>query len=198
MATEIMARQVSNIKELRDLEDDFHIWDDFNYAYICQAFTTNEVADNNYRTTFSSIGGTIGQMKFSVHSHVRTQRQRLMSIRETLPLRQEAQELDNAPLDVETATHGDGIFVVHGHDGEIKLQVVDYIQKCVGITPIVLHAQPDMGRTIIEKFEDHASEARFAIVLFTADDLGKALSEHDFKPRARQNVVLEFSFLLRS
>ena len=30
-----------------------------------------------------------------------------------------------------------------------------------------------MGRTVIEKFEEHASEAGFAIILLTADDEGK-------------------------
>jgi predicted nucleotide-binding protein len=59
-----------------------------------------------------------------------------------------------------------------------------------------LHEQPDSGRTIIEKFEDHASEAGFAVVLLTADDVGRARDETTLNPRARQNVVLELGFFI--
>jgi hypothetical protein len=41
------------------------------------------------------------------------------------------------------------------------------------LAPVILHEQANSGRTIIEKFEDHASEAAFAVVLLTGDDDGR-------------------------
>ena len=51
-----------------------------------------------------------------------------------------------------------------------------------------------MGRTVVEKFEQ-SSSADFAFALFTPDDTG-GLSKDDLKPRARQNVLLEYGYYL--
>ncbi|NTW88534.1 MAG: nucleotide-binding protein, partial [Desulfobulbaceae bacterium] len=59
---------------------------------------------------------------------------------------------------------------------------------------IILHEQPNVGQTIIEKFERYADVA-FAVVLLTPDDIGgKQESEPVLKPRARQNVIFELGF----
>ncbi len=61
---------------------------------------------------------------------------------------------------------------------------------------IILDEQP-IGHTIIDKFEEHADEAGFAIVLLTADDISAPKSQEDnLQPRARQNVILEFGYFL--
>jgi len=91
---------------------------------------------------------------------------------------------------------GPGIFLVHGHDSAMKLEVADFIERITGRRPVILHEQADQGRTIIEKFEDHASEAGFAIILLTADDEGGVRGTGRLNPRARQNVVLEFGFFI--
>lgn len=66
----------------------------------------------------------------------------------------------------------------------------------LGLDPIILHEQPDGGRTIIEKFEENSSEVGYAIILLTADDEGKAKKEIDMKARARQNVVFEMGYFI--
>ena len=91
---------------------------------------------------------------------------------------------------------GDGIFIVHGHEGELKEHVARFVEQCVGIRPIILHEKADRGRTIIEKFEEHASEARFAIILLTGDDEGREAGGDSLRLRARQNVVLEHGFFI--
>ena len=91
---------------------------------------------------------------------------------------------------------GDKTFLVHGHDGDTKLQVAEFIERITGERPVILHEQADSGRTIIEKFEEHASEAGFAIILLTADDVGKAKGADQLNPRARQNVVLECGYFM--
>lgn len=64
------------------------------------------------------------------------------------------------------------------------------------LKPVVLHEQPNEGRTIIEKFEDY-TDVRFAVVLLTPDDVG-GLQDNagDTKPRARQNVIFEFGYFI--
>jgi len=88
----------------------------------------------------------------------------------------------------------DKIFIVHGHNGELKQSVARIIEK-QGIEAIILSEQVNQGRTIIEKFESYG-EVGGAICLFTSDDIGKAKNEDADKPRARQNVVLETGYFM--
>lgn len=87
------------------------------------------------------------------------------------------------------------VFVVHGHDIEAKETVARFIER-LRLDPIILHEQPNSGRTIIEKFEVF-SDVGFAVVLLTPDDVGASSSEPDnLKQRARQNVVLELGYFM--
>jgi predicted nucleotide-binding protein len=81
------------------------------------------------------------------------------------------------------------VFIVHGHDELAKMQVALFIQRA-GLNAVILHEQPNAGRTIIEKFEDHGGSAGFAVVLATPDDVGGPDHDH-LRPRARQNVIGE-------
>jgi predicted nucleotide-binding protein len=87
------------------------------------------------------------------------------------------------------------VFIVHGHDEETRAMVYAYLQE-LGVQPIVLQDQPNLGRTIIEKVEQHA-DVDYAVVLFTPDDVGrKALSDQADQARARQNVIFELGFFI--
>ena len=86
------------------------------------------------------------------------------------------------------------VFIVHGHDGELKQSVARIVEK-QGIEAIILSEQANKGRTIIEKFEAY-SDVGGAICLFTADDLGKAQKAVSDNFRARQNVVLETGYFM--
>lgn len=89
------------------------------------------------------------------------------------------------------------VFVVHGHDDGMKETVARFLQT-LDMDPIILHEQPNQGRTVIEKFEKHADVA-YAVVLLTPDDLGHSIREPEkVAPRARQNVVLEMGYFLAS
>jgi predicted nucleotide-binding protein len=86
------------------------------------------------------------------------------------------------------------VFVVHGHDSLSKLEVTRFLEN-LGLKAIVLHEQPNEGRTIIEKFEHNAETVEFAVVLLTPDDSGFPANKPDEKrARARQNVVLELGY----
>jgi predicted nucleotide-binding protein len=84
------------------------------------------------------------------------------------------------------------VFLVHGHDDGAKYTVA-YFLKTIGLQPVILHEQAGKGRTIIQKFEDHAN-VRFAVVLLTPDDEGGVRGLGQVKPRARQNVVFELGY----
>ena len=93
-------------------------------------------------------------------------------------------------------TFGDKIFIVHGHDEAAKHKIARFITE-LGLSVIILDEQPSRGQTIIDKFEENADEAGFALVLLTADDIGAPKdSTDDLKPRARQNVILELGYFL--
>jgi len=88
------------------------------------------------------------------------------------------------------------VFVVHGHNEAVKESVARFLEK-LQLEPVILHEQPNQGRTVIEKFVDY-SDASFAVILLTPDDRGAA-SDQPFdaqKLRPRQNVVLELGFFL--
>ena len=90
---------------------------------------------------------------------------------------------------------GSKVFLVHGHDESAKESTARFLEK-LSLEAIILHEQPNAGRTIIEKVECYA-EVAFAVVLLTPDDIGgKQESEPAFKSRARQNVILELGFFL--
>lgn len=97
------------------------------------------------------------------------------------------------------------VFVVHGHDKR-HLREVELFLHRGNVEPVILHDQPNEGRTIIEKFEDHAHEVAFAVVIMTGDDMGgpgpqrvgqyKVVKSQPRRKRARQNVILELGFFM--
>jgi predicted nucleotide-binding protein len=91
------------------------------------------------------------------------------------------------------------IFIVHGHDGELKHQLARLLRR-LQFEPVILQELPDSGRTLIEKLRAEVAEIGFAFILLTPDDVGQAKTDADgMHDRARQNVIFEhglFSALL--
>lgn len=116
----------------------------------------------------------------------------LEETREFLP----APPSSNAAPTPMSAPVGRKVFVVHGRDEAAKETVARFLEK-LKLEAIILHEQANRGQTVIEKLETN-SDVRFAVVLLTPDDIGGlAGTEPDkLKPRARQNVVLEFGYFI--
>ena len=93
-------------------------------------------------------------------------------------------------VDVKSVIRSDKVFVVHGHNEMMKFAVSNMITK-IGLNPIILHEQPNKGRTIIEKFEKLSQDIGFAIILLSADD-----KVTDITYRARQNVIFELGYFI--
>lgn len=86
------------------------------------------------------------------------------------------------------------VFIVHGHDGEIKQQVARFLER-LDLTAIILNEETNQSMTIIEKLEHHIESASFGIILYTKCDVGRAKNEAELTPRARQNVIFEHGYL---
>ena len=86
------------------------------------------------------------------------------------------------------------IFIVHGRDDLAKTEAARFIEK-LGFSAIILHEQPNSGKTIIEKIDEYTNVG-FALILYTPCDLGGLAGENTQRPRARQNVVFEHGYLI--
>ena len=88
------------------------------------------------------------------------------------------------------------VFVVHGHDEEMKQAIARTLSR-LGLQPIILHEQPNQGKTLIEKFE-RSADVQFAVILHAPDDMGyvKTASADHAQARPRQNVILELGYFV--
>ena len=84
------------------------------------------------------------------------------------------------------------VFIVHGHDELNTLKLKDLLRERWDIETIILSSKPGRGRTLIEKFEQEAPKAGFAIVLFTPDDFVQVSDTNYFQ--ARPNVIFEIGW----
>ena len=189
-------REAETIEAFTLLERDFATWDEVNEELLRRRFSNSDVA-LKYETRRVGIGGrgTLGQELEWLRRRIGGQIRKLNSVQQRLPY----MTVDEAVVPQEhmkTSGQGTKVFVVHGHDGEIKYQLTEFIEKITGERPVILHERADKGRTIIEKFEDHASEIGFAVIILTTDDVGGLKGQEKLNPRARQNVVFEHGFFI--
>ncbi len=108
-------------------------------------------------------------------------------------------KLDNGEIvassDIDDAGKPKKVFIVHGKDDGVKLEVARCIEK-MGFEPVILHEQASGGLTIIEKIEKY-SDVGFGIILYTPCDISYERDDEDSKKfRARQNVVFEHGYLI--
>lgn len=104
---------------------------------------------------------------------------------------------NNSSTNISKSINKNDVFIVHGHDDSMKLEVARFIEQ-LDLKPIILHEQVNEGLTIIEKLEKH-TEIGFGIILYSPDDIGSENNQNDnkkFKLRARQNVIFEHGYLI--
>lgn len=200
---ELINLQTQTVSQLEEAKRGYSSWDDYNSELLKQSFN-NEV--NEYRKEYNTVNFyySMGN-NYSRKPEPQIFREKLQN--KITELRQLEAKIDlmksevfdqslsrnvrSAITDTEINTD---IFIVHGHNNEIKSEVARLSDK-IGLNPIILHEQANGGKTIIEKFEQH-SNVGFAIILLTDDDLGKTKTEEDLHTRARQNVILELGYFI--
>lgn len=190
---QFLARTIRNDAELKVARQEMRVWSDYNTELLKHVVSTNELADDYARSVGVFVGGRspFPAKLREFHSDVEYYVNRLDSILKRLELIPESPALTQPEKERLVGR----VFVVHGHDEEAKQSVARCLEK-LRLEAIILHEQPNQGRTVIEKFEDYA-DVEFAVVLLTPDDVGTASTNpENLKPRARQNVVFELGFFI--
>jgi predicted nucleotide-binding protein len=86
-------------------------------------------------------------------------------------------------------------FIVHGHN-MTALESVKSALRALHIDPVVLMNCANLGRTVIEKFEEVSNSCDCAIVILSPDDIGRLKISHlkSEQFRTRQNVIFELGY----
>jgi predicted nucleotide-binding protein len=181
---------------------EYYIWNDYTSEYLKQSFN-NEY--NEYKASYDTCADWVGfagirsrpQSTQEILSNHQTTIEKKIENLEKLAAKTELLKstietivsLGMTPIEL-----SENIFIVHGHNERIKIDVARTIEH-LGLKPIILSEQPNKGQTIIEKFELH-SNVGFAVVILTEDDLGKIKTGDRENYRARQNVILEMGYFI--
>jgi predicted nucleotide-binding protein len=183
-------------------------WHAYNAELLSRLFNNDEIREEYEGANVEAVrrSGRYGKVpEFNVLAarvsrHVRNYVTALEAILERLDLIPDSTEsLETEAASIPGPTDKTRVFIVHGHDEAMKEAVARFVSQHLKLTPVILHEQPNRGRTIIDKFESTASAVGFAIVLFSADDVCGAFGDDGSglrKPRPRQNVVFELGFFV--
>jgi len=207
-AIALLKKQITKAQQLTAgdavTEGDRDAWENTTRDYLVRAFGSDSrnigsVMDDPHAGSFP-MGAPDSWWMIERASIMKKQIKLLESCIEQLETEVELRSTNTATqsLNSEATTKSQPskkVFIVHGRNDNLKNQVTRYIEN-LDLTAIILHEQPNEGRTIIEKFEAHANETSFAIVLLTADDVGglSGTPQENMKPRARQNVIFELGY----
>lgn len=199
---EIFKRQIQTREQLEEAKKNNADWNSYNSELLKQSFN-NEY--NEYKKLYDDVNFYYGLVGGRTQNELLEFKEKLQNKLTNLNQLLAKSDLIKSQLADQTQTttvitqggtlNSNNIFIVHGHNNEIKVNVARTLEK-LGLNPIILHEQANAGKTIIEKFETH-SDVGFAIILMTDDDFGKAKSETDnLNSRARQNVILEMGYFI--
>lgn len=176
-----------------DARDAWRSWREYNKTLLERMFSTGAIRDEYTGSVSAFVFGTKGfaDRVAELRSDIKDDVRKLESIEQRLRLYE-----SHAPLDMSSPTRTNRVFIVHGHDETTKAVLARMLER-IGLEPIILHEQPNRGRTIIEKFE-HFADVGFAVIVLTPDDVGGIAGSQNegLAPRARQNVVFEFGFFI--
>jgi predicted nucleotide-binding protein len=86
----------------------------------------------------------------------------------------------------------ENLFIIHGQDEAKWRELKGIVKDTFRLNPIILGEQPDIGKTVIEKFEHYATTCSYAIALFTPDNEVK--NDGGTYLQARPNVIYELGW----
>jgi len=194
----LKSRVVKTPSEARSFLANFHSWDEYNRDLLRRSLTTSDLADQysesdvGTRSSAGSVGEEYRVALVAVDEKIR----KLRSVVSRLDLYDAIDTRRRVHRDIDRPTVGDAVFVVHGRNLSVRDSVARFIQQVGEYDPIILQEQPNSGQTVIEKFEQHAATAAFAVVLLTGDDEGSARGGVGTRVRARQNVIFELGYFV--
>ena len=193
---ELVERQIESKEELEQAWKDRERWSSYNTELLLRSFDNRSVADDfNWSPgiAFGSINPSVREQISDFRQSLGDRVNRLEAIIERLPLIPELPGVEattrQAPKVSKSADRS--VFVVHGHDQGLREAVARFLER-LGLHVVILHEQPNQGRTLLEKFEAH-STVGFAVVILSPDD---TCQDRSGAPayRARQNVIFELGY----
>lgn len=197
----LLRMPVRSEAELGEARSAYYTWSEYNETLLRRSFDRTGPAEEYHgsRFGFAAAGLPLETMAAHLRRDIDAKLRRLGSQRTRLSLyKEETLDMNRAGSDLAGRVGGEDVFIVHGHAAGVKETVARFVRRLLNREPVILHEQPDGGRTIIEKFEAHAATAAAAIVLLTGDDVGGPQDSPpaELKPRGRQNVILELGYFL--
>ena len=177
-------------------EDTFNQWDSSTYSFIIQSFGSSTINKHKFseagRPSYTSMRGDQANPNILRREKLTGKLAILKSCIEQLEAMVETSSSSPAIV-----LKNEKVFLVHGREVGVRESVARFLEK-LSLPVTILHEQSNRGRTVIEKFEDHAAEVGFAVVLLTGDDKGGLSTDpsETYRLRARQNVILELGYFL--
>lgn len=203
--TNVLDRLIARGSDLRDgvgadnvdeMIASFRNWDSDARTLLQEAFTGTEPWQG-YPQSFNKsyyLGGRSQEVNARrIRGGIVDRLQALASLCDLLPLYDVSPSVPNVNHGREMNA-GDSIFVVHGRS-YLRRSVKDFLQSATSAHVIFLDEQSVGSSVIIERLEEFADTAAFAIVLMTGDDYGGLFGEAPQK-RARQNVIFELGLFM--
>jgi len=203
--SELLNAHIDSQSQLKDVRDSYYTWDEYNTQLLRRRFSSEELVRKYVNSIFFGVAyeRSLAEQVVELHEDIQSKIRRLRSIAEQVPLLEldasvvTAMSMESTPSIVESEPSGIEIFVVHGRNDAVKLEVTDFVERLVERRPVILHEHASEGRTLIEKLEHYGNSAGFAIVILTGDDEGRMRGSEDLAlPRGRQNVVLELGYFM--
>lgn len=203
-AEELLAERIAIGRELSifqpvlpdELERQVEQWTDFNRTWL-DTYLGGEAADE-YRIASThyygyGAGHDPARKLMALRDAVKAEVSKLQSIHDRLHMWERESKIMPSTFTGQTSPDAP-IFIVHGTDTLRAESVARTVEAATSRGTIILREQPNFGRTLIEKFEEHAAEVSYAIIVLTGDDKGSRADETDTRPRARQNVIFEMGY----
>ncbi|CEG26350.1 TIR domain-containing protein [Bacillus sp. B-jedd] len=198
----LLRLNINNEQILEEAEREKRKWSEYNLELLNRLFDNSSIADE-YSQAGSHIGFIYGDYSFQdvvndYREYVEVKLTKLESIFDRLDIIPEKNRIVRTVTSnrIEGKIQTSDVFIVHGHDEGSKETVARLLSK-FDLNPIILHEQPNGGKTIIEKFEEYSGSVNFAVILMTPDDIGYPNGKVDSaKPRARQNVIFELGYFI--
>lgn len=202
----LLQKSINDNNDLEQFNADYRKWSDFNSELLKRSFTNEDFKVEYEGGVFGgislyepSLGEKINDSTRRLQGKIR-KLESIMERLELIPISSHVAE-ENIEMPQNSVVKTKKVFIVHGRD-EISKTNLEVFLREIGLEPIVLHRQADVGQTVIEKFEAN-SDVGFAFILLTPDEIAY-LSPEDSLPddkrqkelRARPNVMFEFGYFV--
>ncbi len=187
-------RPSASAAQMAGIESDYKVWYDYLEAWVLHHLIDSEIdrfskilrpqtlLKDDAEMLQAAIAGWIDDLLTYLRG---------LEKRFTLVAREQFGEADGGTT---SESVGRSVLVVHGRDHVVRDQVELLLRK-IRAQVTILEDQPNLGRLLLEKFEDSAAGVDFVVVLATADDEGRLRdSGTELELRARQNVIFEVGY----